>query len=378
MSKKLKIVADENMPAVEAMFSGVAEVHRCAGRALSDDQLADADVLLVRSVTQVNKELLSQARSLKMVGTATIGVDHIDQAYLAAKNIPFFSAPGCNADSVVDYVLTALFALLNHQAKDIREQNVGIVGVGNVGGRLAARLRAMGVNVLCNDPPKQQQGGVGFVNLEYLVQQADIICLHTPLTRKGDWPSYHLLDEQVLRNLKPGAILLNAGRGPVIDNQALLSVKRERPDLHLVLDVWEHEPEVNDQLASLVDIATPHIAGYSLEGKLRGTYMLRQQLSKLFALPDPKPLEAYLPAPAIFNIEISDQMSPYQIMRIVYDIYQDDRAMRKTLSGPDQPILFDTLRKNYPVRREFSSLQVTLVSGASDADYIRHLGFQVR
>ena len=377
MRKKLKIVADENMPAVEAMFSDVADVYRCPGRTMHAAELTDADILLVRSVTQVNEALLSQAKSLKMVGTATIGVDHIDQDYLKSMDIPFYSAPGCNANSVVDYVLTALFSLLEAECRDIRDLTVGVIGVGNVGGRLVDRLCAIGVKTLQNDPPKQVSGTQGLVSLETVIQQADIVCLHTPLVKTGEWPTYHLLGELELMGLKENAILLNAGRGPVIDNQALLKIKQQRADLKVVLDVWEHEPRVDKALADYVDIATPHIAGYSLEGKLRGTYMLRECLAEQFSQALPHAFERYLPAPVIQKMTVSEDVSPYELMRSVYDIFRDDRAMRKTLGVAHQNVLFDQLRKQYPVRREFSSLEVSLPSGSEVAHYLERIGFKV-
>lgn len=377
MTKKLKIIADENMPAVEAMFSDVADVYRCSGRTMTAVDLADADILLVRSVTQVNEALLAQAKSLKMVGTATIGVDHIDQDYLQSVDIPFYSAPGCNAESVVDYVLTALFSLLEEERRDIRDLTVGVIGVGNVGGRLVDRLSAIGVRTLQNDPPKEVLGAQDLVSLDTVLQNADIVCLHTPLVKTGDWPTYHLLGESELMGLKENAILLNAGRGPVIDNRALLKVKRQRADLKVVLDVWEHEPKVETALADYVDIATPHIAGYSLEGKLRGTYMLREHLADQLNAKPPHPLKSYLPAPVIQKIKVSENVSPHELMRIVYDIFRDDRALRKTLAAPHQNVLFDQLRKQYPVRREFSSLEVSISSGLETANYFERLGFKV-
>lgn len=373
----LKIVADENMPAVEAMFGMAGEVVRVNGRTLQPEQLKDADILLVRSITQVNAQLLSQADHLKMVGTATIGVDHVDQAVLTARGIRFASAPGCNAAGVVEYVIAALANLLYEQGRELTHLTVGIVGVGNVGGLLAKRLSAAGIKLLLNDPPRASREPEGrFVPLQQVLQQADIVCLHTPLIKTGAWPTQHLLNANELNMLKTDAILLNAGRGPVIDNQALQQVLAARPDLTAVLDVWEHEPSVDAALADQVAIATPHIAGYSLEGKLRGTYMLRQAAAQWFDLPDVAAFESFLPNADIQRIRVSGSISLRDVTRTIYDPYADDRAMRKTLQCDNQPVMFDRLRKTYPVRREFASV-VLETCDPQQAHYWQSLGFSV-
>lgn len=382
MSKNIvKIVADENIPALESMFGADTgmqiELDRVAGRELSPEQLEGADVLLVRSITQVNEALLSRASQLKMVGTATIGVDHIDQAYLKSRGIPFFNAPGCNADAVVEYVLNIIYNTLFERRVALKDLTVGIIGVGNVGGRLYERLRLLGVSLLMNDPPREQRGESGFVDLSTVIQQADILCLHTPLVKSGEYPTQHLLAEKELLALKPNALLINAGRGPVIDNSALLACMERRDDLTLVLDVWEHEPQLNPLLVDKAMVATPHIAGYSYDGKLRGTHMLRCRFSEIFGIPQPKPLSHYLPQALIHEVTVANDVAIHDLMNIVYDPYRDDRALRKTLLEENQPKLFDLLRKNYPVRREFSSLRVLGVSDVDKANVLKNLGFTI-
>ena len=266
----MRIVADENMPLVEAFFGHLGEVVRLPGRELNRSQLANTDILLVRSVTQVDAELLS-GTPVQFVGSATIGTDHIDQTFLNQQGVCFSSAPGCNAESVVDYVLSALVNLARLEDVDLWSRKVGIVGVGNVGGRLQKRLTQLGIDCLLCDPPRaEREGQAGFVALDELIEGCDTLCLHTPLTERGPHPTKHLLDEARLERLAAGGWLLNAGRGPVIDNQALLNSLNQRADLQVVLDVWEPEPEINRELARRVRYGTAHIAGYSLEGKSRG------------------------------------------------------------------------------------------------------------
>ncbi|WP_245574051.1 4-phosphoerythronate dehydrogenase [Neptunomonas japonica] len=382
MSKNIvKIVADENIPALESMFGSDTgmqiELHRVAGRELRAEQLEGADVLLVRSITQVNATLLSCASQLKMVGTTTIGVDHIDQAYLKSRDIPFFNAPGCNADAVVEYVLSIIYNTLFERQAELKDLTVGIIGVGNVGGRLYERLRSLGVSLLINDPPREQRGESGFVDLNTVIQEADILCLHTPLVKSGEYPTHHLLAEKELLALKPNVLLINAGRGPVIDNSALLACMEQRDDLTLVLDVWEHEPQLDPLLVDKAMVATPHIAGYSYDGKLRGTHMLRCRFSEVFGVPQPQPLSHYLPQALIHKVAVNNDVAIHDLMNLVYDPYRDDRALRKTLFEKSQSKLFDLLRKNYPIRREFSSLHVLGVSDVDKANVLKNLGFTI-
>ena len=346
---------------------------------MTADQLMDADVLLVRSVTQVSRELLQGTR-VKFVGTATIGTDHIDQLALQELGVQCSSAPGCNADAVVEYVLSALLHLASEQSFSIFEKAVGIVGVGNVGSRLAARLGALGITTLLCDPPRVDQDSNlsdQFASLTNLLEQADIVTLHTPLTHQAPHATHHLLNEDTLSLLRPNAILINAGRGPVIDNEALIHFMKDRSDVTLVLDVWENEPEVNLELASCVRIATPHIAGYSLEGKIRGTWMLYEAYCQYSDIASSMSFDDLLPEPEVISLTLSEQAALLPVVKLLYDPYSDDRAFRATLckDSDEQKRLFDGLRKTYPVRREFSSLKLK-VSDRQLAQFSA-LGFSV-
>lgn len=373
----LTIVADENIPALESLFGGFGRILRRPGRSLCRDDLQNADVLLVRSVTRVDQTLLAET-PVRFVGTATIGTDHVDLAWLERQGIGFSSAPGSNADSVVEYVISSLLHLAEEREFDLFSKVVGIVGVGNVGGRLQQRLEAMGLQVLLCDPPRAAaEGQAGFIELPDLLQQADIISLHTPLVTTGRWPSQHLLNADTLALLKPDAVLLNSGRGSVIDNQALLELKRQRPDLTLVLDVWEHEPTVDPQLAALCAIATPHIAGYALDGKIRGSWMLYEALCEHLGQAPEIDLEQVLPESRIGALQLSASADPLTPVRLVYDPFRDDRAMRAILAYPveRQRLAFDRLRREYPERREFATLRV-VTCGALEGP-LRALGFAV-
>ena len=267
----MKIVVDENMPLAEALFAEFGEVVRVQGRTLTAAQLTDADVLLVRSITKVNASLLSQANKLKFVGTATIGTDHVDKTYLAENTIPFFSAPGCNKVSVGEYVISALLVMAEKYQFSLSGLSLGIIGAGNTGTAVAERAAALGIAVKLCDPPKEQSGDQRkFVTYDEALT-CDLVSFHVPLSRHGEHATFHLLDEKHIQALRPEQILINACRGEVWDNQAMLVRQQSALPLRLVMDVWENEPNVLQTLVPYTEIATPHIAGYSLEGKYRGT-----------------------------------------------------------------------------------------------------------
>lgn len=322
----MKIVADENIAYAKHFFAQFGELVLLAGRSISAADVRDADVLLVRSVTSVNRALLENS-AVKFVGSCTIGTDHVDVSYLEQAGIRFAFAPGCNAQAVVEYVLAALEGL----QVDLRAARVGVVGCGNVGGRLLRCLHKRGVNAVGNDP-FLANSDLPLVNLEEMMQ-CDVICLHTPLTKNGAHPTLHLFDKTRIEQLKTGAVLLNAGRGAVIDNAALLQRLEQRQDLHVVLDVWENEPAINGDLLAQVAIGTPHIAGYSAEGKLRGTEMVYAALCKFLGKPD-----------TVMPLVLDGEITPY-------DIFADDAALREQFPV-DGALAFDRLRKFYQPRRE--------------------------
>ena len=361
----MKIVADQNMPLAQQLFAPYGQVSLLPGREITAADLVDADILLVRSVTQVNRQLLEHSK-VAFVGSATIGTDHIDTAYLQSAGIGFAHAPGCNAEAVVQYDLSVMCRLM----PDWQTKTVGIVGCGNVGGRLHQRLSDLGVNCRVYDPFLKAGSVAGLGSFEQLYG-CDIICLHTPITRDTEFPTYHLFDLEVLSKLRPDALLINAGRGAVVDNKALLAFLQAGSRLQVALDVWEPEPQLNLNLLALVSLATPHIAGYSLEGKTNGTQMVFDAfLHAQGKSPRQKP-EADINYQALGN-----PSSLEEAILLSYDVAEDDQRMRAALAGIDNAeavgIAFDQLRKAYPVRREFSFYSVL-----SANKNFAHLGFRV-
>ncbi|MFJ3487639.1 4-phosphoerythronate dehydrogenase PdxB [Pseudomonas sp. NPDC090202] len=365
----MRIVADENIPLLDAFFAGFGEIRRYPGRTLDRAAVADADILLVRSVSKVNRELL-EGTSVRFVGTCTIGTDHLDLDYFNEAGIQWSSAPGCNARGVVDYVLGSLLTLAEIEGVDLAQRTYGVVGAGQVGGRLIKVLRGLGWNVLVCDPPRQAAEGGDYVSLDEIIQRCDVISLHTPLEKSGPAPTWHLFDRARLRQLKEGTWLINAARGPVIDNAALRDVLLARDDLQAVLDVWEEEPLVDLDLAELCVIGTPHIAGYSLDGRQRGTAQIYQALCAHLGQAPSIQLDDLLPRPWLAQVSLDAATDPAwalnMLCRGVYDPRRDDADFRRSLveDPASQRLNFDALRKQYPPRREIEGLRVK-VNGQS-------------
>ncbi len=370
----MKILVDENMPYARDLFARLGEVTAVPGRPIPVEKLDDADALMVRSVTKVNSQLLD-GKNVRFVGTATAGTDHVDQDYLAQAGIAFSAAPGCNAIAVVEYVFSALLMLAVRDGFKLTDRTVGIVGVGNVGGRLQKRLEALGVRTLLCDPPRAANGEPGdFQPLDKLVEEADILTFHTPLYKDGPYKTWHLADEALISRLKPGTILINACRGAVVDNAALLKCLEAGQKLSTVLDVWEPEPDLNVALLEKVDIGTAHIAGYTLEGKARGTTQVFEAYSAFIGKPQQIALDTLLPAPEFGRITLHgplDQATLKRLVHLVYDVRRDDAPLRKVAGVAGE---FDKLRKHYLERREWSSLFVQC-DDASAAALLSALGF---
>jgi len=361
----LKILADANIPCVEAAFGRLGTVRRMPGRDMGPSDVASADVLLVRSVTPVGPELLDDT-DLRFVGSATIGTDHVDQAYLQARGIPFAHAPGSNADSVADYVVAAVLLLAHRRGVSLRGRTVGIVGCGNIGGRLAHRLPALGLEVLRNDPPRARAADAEgcaheFVPLDTVLGAADIVTLHVPLTESGADPTRHLVDAAFLEQLRDGAWLLNTSRGRVVDGDALLAARRNGPVGAAVLDVWEQEPAPDPALIEAVDLATPHIAGYAYDGKVRGTEMLYAALcDELDVAPAWDGTGTIRPASNdALRCRAPDPRLPgtdwrHHLARQAYDLSADDAALRALtdLDADARADAFGKLRATYRRRRE--------------------------
>ena len=373
----MKILIDENMPYAQALFSQLGEVVLKPGRSLTADDLIDVDALMIRSVTKVNADLIAKANKLKFVGTATAGMDHVDQALLKDRGIFFTAAPGCNKVGVAEYVFSIMMVLAQQQGFSVFDKTVGIVGAGQVGTYLQQCLEGIGINVLINDPPKQQAGDPRhFTALNELFEQADIISLHTPITREGEYPTHHIVDDTVLNTLRGDQILINAARGPVVDNQALKDRLAKNDGFTAALDVFEFEPDVDMALLPLLAFATPHVAGYGLEGKARGTTMIFNSYSEFLKKPLAVNAQALLPVAPIPQLTLNgawDEATLHNLTQIIYDVRKDDVLFRRQIQ---QPGAFDQMRKAYWDRREYGAVKL-VGSPECNLEPLAKLGFQV-
>jgi len=376
----MKILADENIPLVKEFFQSIGEVTTRPGRTMINDNTLDVSALLVRSVTNVDESLLKGSK-VDFVGTCTIGVDHLDQQWLQDNQIAYSSAPGCNANSVVEYV----YAALCHLDVNWLDKKFGIIGCGNVGGLLHKRLKLQGVNCYCYDPLLTPEHNPDLTSLEEVLA-CDIISMHTPLTKNGEHPSFHLINSPELKQLKSGAVLLNCGRGPVINNADLLQFLTERKDVHVVLDVWEPEPNISLDLLDKVALGSPHIAGYSYDGKLKGTEMIYQALCSHLKKPANLSIKDLVPPlsnnqlTALPNAKVWQQVK--QLISQVYSIENDDKNLRLLAQNAregkqDFGAGFDGLRKTYPIRREFQNYEV-INADQQTAKWLEILGFGVK
>lgn len=371
----LSIVADQQILFAREAFSSFGEIKLVDGRSIDPQSIRDADVLLVRSVTKVNESLLKNSR-VKFVGSATSGIDHIDTDYLQKSNITFTQALGSNARSVAEYVLSSLFVTAEQQGISLKEKTVGIIGCGQVGSRVKRFMDALGINCLLNDPLLANKvSDHDYVELDK-IQQADIITLHVPLTKDGDYPTNNLVDDEFLGKLKPDVIIVNTSRGEVIDESALLEFKKENPTATLILDVWRDEPGININLLLSAFIATPHIAGYSYDGKLKATQMLFDALNDYVG--------RNLPATNLLVSEkemmkLDDDAIQFAVLQS-YDVRSDAIALMDLIHMEDKKraAYFDSLRKNYPVRREFTNKTIqTSKLGDASKQQLLQLGFNV-
>jgi erythronate-4-phosphate dehydrogenase len=367
--RRTTILADENIPFAREAFGTLGDVRLKHGRRIAHADLADVDLLIVRSVTRVDASLLAGTR-VQFVGTATSGADHVDAADLERLGIAFHAALGCNANAVAEYMAAAWLTLAKLRGETLAGRRVGVIGVGHVGSLVAKKAQALGMEPVLNDPPKARETGDASYRPLHELLDCDILTCHTPLTFDGPDPTYRLIGESFLERLKPDAWFCNAGRGEVVHEAALHGALDEQGLDAVVLDVWDHEPEIDGRLLARVDIGTPHIAGYSLEGKLNGTAMVYRAACAFLGVEPAWSAESVLPPrggglplkgfgegeTALTCLDRMGVAALADTVTGIYPILRDDEALRKAvgMSPADRGRAFDLLRKTYPVRREFS------------------------
>jgi erythronate-4-phosphate dehydrogenase len=358
----MKIVADENLAYPMELFSQFGDVELFSGRNITNSVLKNADALIIRSVTEVNESLL-RGTKISFVGTATIGTDHIDVEFLRYNGIAFASAPGCNSYAVAEYVIASLLFISAENNWPLKDKTIGVVGVGNVGSKVVSFCEALGMKVLKCDPPLYRQGKLtDYVPLNQILD-SDIITLHVPLTFESEDRTFHLLDEKKLSSIKNNTILINTSRGAVIDNNSLIKLIYDKK-FKVILDVWENEPDISEMLVNQVVIGTPHIAGYTIEGKVNGTIMVCEALSDFLG----KKRSIFVKLPEInskekhFNLSGYSEKNLHEIIKHIYNIESDHKKLIgiNALPHNHRGNYFDKLRKGYPLRREFNNYCIKL------------------
>jgi len=359
----MKIVIDKNIPFIEGVLEPYAEIQYLPGSKIDRKAIKDADALIIRTRTICNQELLSGSK-VKFIATATIGYDHIDTKWCEANGISWTSAEGCNSSSVMQYMASVLVFLSNKHNFKFEDRTIGVIGVGNVGRKVVKLAEILGMRIVLNDPPLARKlGPCGLISLNGIIREADIITVHVPLNLKGEDKTFHLFDEFVMKSLNPGTLLINSSRGEVVDNQALKKVLKSGQIQGAVLDVWENEPEIDIELMKLLDIATPHIAGYSSDGKAQGTAMSVRSVSKFFNLGIDNWFPSFIPLPTEQIIEIdaqgkSDQEVISKAIEATYKVENDNQRLK------DAPKHFEKQRGDYPLRREFHAYTIELKNGS--------------
>jgi len=374
----VKIIADAKIPFLKGALESFAEVVYMPGKEISREVLKEADALLIRTRTKCTESLL-KGTTVRFIGTATIGFDHIDTQYCENNNIEWTNAPGCNSSSVQQYIAAALLKIAHESGFKLSDKTIGIIGVGKVGSKVEKLARALGMKVLLNDPPRARvEGEANFHSLATILFQSDIITVHVPLNVVGEDSTYHLMDEKSFKKVNNGVIFINSSRGEVAKTsamkQALVSGKLSRA----VIDVWENEPDIDLNLLKKTFIATPHIAGYSTDGKANGTSMVVNSLCKHFNLPLKDWYPTNVPPPITPELTIDANGKPDEdvIREAVFHAYNITTDDFKFRSSPSD---FEKQRGDYSLRREFTSYRINLLNGTSNTRKIlEELGFKVK
>ena len=373
----MKIIIDDKIPYIKGALEPVAEVIYLPGSKTTPEVVKDADAIITRTRTICNEKLLKGSK-VKFIATATIGFDHIDTEYCKKAGIEWTNAPGCNAESVNQYITSALFSWSMRKRTDLAGKTIGIVGVGQVGSRVARTCETIGMKVLLNDPPRERmEGPEKFVSLKTIQKEADIITFHVPLNLHGKDATFHMVGEDFLYNLGKKSLLINSCRGEVFDTDAVYDALEAGDISGLIIDCWENEPEPDLELLNLAEFGTPHIAGYSKDGKANGTKMSVQAVSRFFnlGLDHWQPSGVELPENPVIKID-GNQRREYSVLAeavlSTYDIETDDEALREA------PHLFEKLRGDYPVRREFDSYTIKTKNIENQTlEKLKELGFKI-
>lgn len=369
----MKIIADKNIPYLKGIAEHFGDVSYLDGSEFTHDTIKDADTLIVRTVTHFGESILKDS-NVKLICSATIGYDHIDTTYCDTHGIIWKNAPGCNSGSVMQYVISSLIVIARKKGFDLKDKTIGIVGVGNVGKKVAKACETLGMKVLLNDPPRQaQEKNNCFVSLQTIMDEADIITFHTPLAKEGEYKTYHLADKEFFSSLKKKPVIINSARGGIIDTAAIKAAIKETKISGAIIDCWENEPQIDLEYLNLVDIATPHIAGYSADGKANATRMSLESIASHYGLDKQPILLVKEPAPVNPVIDMNQYSNnDNRISEAILNTYDPLGDFARLKAAPDA---FKKLRNEYPLRREYFAYTVV---NASDTEKVilGNLGFK--
>jgi erythronate-4-phosphate dehydrogenase len=374
----MKIIIDDKIPYIRGAFERVADVVYLPGSKTTPEIVKDADAIVTRTRTSCNEKLLTGSK-VKFIATATIGYDHIDTDYCKKAGIVWTNAPGCNSKSVEQYIASTIIVLAERRNLRLKDLCIGVVGVGNVGSKVANICHILGMKVLLNDPPRErEEGSTEFVSLHQVMQEADIITLHVPLNLQGEDATFHLGNEHFLSSLKRKPVLINSCRGEVIETNAVKMALKTGLLSGFVCDCWENEPDIDLELLDMTELATPHIAGYSKDGKATGTRMSVQAISEYFGLglDSWQPTGIEPPTQPIIELDgegLNEQELISKAILSTYDIRHDDMQFRKDTT------LFEQLRGDYPVRREFSAFTIQAYNSGNEVlEKLKKIGFKIK
>jgi len=376
--RRLKIIADDKIPFLKGVLEPYSDMVYLPGAAITAADVQHADAVLTRTRTKCNSALL-EGSNVKLIATATIGYDHIDTEWCEANGIRWVNAPGCNSSSVRQYIAAAIATWVQNKNLQFKDLTLGVIGVGNVGGKVASIGRTLGMKVLLNDPPRAEKEGCSrFTDLDTLLTNSDIVTCHTPLTKDGKYPTWHLSDSAFFDSMKPNALYINSSRGQVTDSTALRQAAKNKL-AGFILDVWEGEPTPDTELLTNAFIATPHIAGYSADGKANGTAACVREISNFFGINELNDwYPATVPPPPMSTTIVADAAGKsfeqliYEVITHTYPILEDSNLLKQS------PETFEKQRGDYHIRREFGSFALQLKNAAQDvADILKNIGFNI-
>lgn len=370
----MKIIADNNIPFLKGVAEFFGDVTYLSGADFSKENIKDADTLIVRTVTRFDRKNL-EGSNIKLICSATIGYDHIDTDYCENHGIEWRNAPGCNSGSVQQYIASALITIARKKQFSLKDKTIGIIGVGNVGTKVASICKLLGMRVILNDPPREKAEGVNeFVSIDKIKKEADIITFHTPLSKTDEFPTFHLADKTFFESLEKKPVIINSARGGIIDTEAVKQAVKDNLISGVIADCWENEPDIDLQYMEVTDIATPHIAGYSADGKANATRMSLTSLAEFWSL-DKTPIDK-ITVPQVSNpiIEYNKFQGISTIENIILHTYNPLSDCVPFLNAPSQ---FSCLRGHYPLRREYSAYTIINSSNPDEAAALHAMGFNI-